>query len=191
MAEVPLRQATTGRDISIEFLPFELRPYPHPTLRPEDSYLQSAWANSVYPLARNMGVTMRLPSVSPQPYTRMAHEGLEVAREFGKSNAYAHGVFVAFFQKSEDIGSIDVLSRVAFEIGLDAAAFRSALEEGRYADRTAELLRNTREQMVNAVPTLVIGRRRLSGLHSSEVLARIIEEEFSAHGTNSAAGEDN
>ena len=38
-------------------MPFELRPYPHPTLRPEGEYLQRAWSQSVYPLARQMGFT--------------------------------------------------------------------------------------------------------------------------------------
>ena len=37
-------------------MPFELRPEPHPTLRPEGEYLQRAWSQSVYPIARQMGV---------------------------------------------------------------------------------------------------------------------------------------
>ncbi len=36
----------------MEWLPFELRPYPTPILRPEGAYLQRAWRQSVYPLAR-------------------------------------------------------------------------------------------------------------------------------------------
>ena len=37
-------------------MPFELRPEPHPPLRPEGEYLQRAWSQSVYPLARMLGV---------------------------------------------------------------------------------------------------------------------------------------
>jgi hypothetical protein len=36
-------------------MPFELRPEPHETLRPEGDYLQRAWQQSVYPIARSMG----------------------------------------------------------------------------------------------------------------------------------------
>jgi predicted DsbA family dithiol-disulfide isomerase len=43
-------------------MPFELRPEPHPTLRPEGDYLQRAWQQSVYPLQDigQIGVLTRL-----------------------------------------------------------------------------------------------------------------------------------
>jgi hypothetical protein len=50
-------------------MPFELRPEPHPTLRPEGDYLQRAWAERVYPIARRMGVPINMPKASPQPHT--------------------------------------------------------------------------------------------------------------------------
>ena len=47
VAEFPLKQAIVGRDVEVEWMPFELRPEPHPTLRPEGEYLQRAWSQSV------------------------------------------------------------------------------------------------------------------------------------------------
>ena len=67
---------------------------------------------------------MKLPSVSPQPYTRLAHEGMEFAKDHGKGNDYAHALFEAFFQRSEDIGKLDVLTRLASGVGLNAAEFQ-------------------------------------------------------------------
>lgn len=159
-------------------MPFELRPEPTPTLRPEDDYLQSAWKNNVYPLAQKLGVEMKLPSVSPQPHTRLAHEAMEFAKEHGKGNEYAHALFAAFFQHSEDIGKAEVLSRIAGEVGLDAQEFSRALEEGKYRDRTRDLLRQARMQMVTAVPTFIIGRQRVSGLYPAEVLAGIVDQQM-------------
>ena len=101
-------------------MPFELRPYPTPTLRPEGEYLQSAWRNSVYPLAHRLGVEIRLPAVSPQPYTRLAFEGLEFAKDKGKGHEYNDRVMRAFFQESRDIGSPEVLAELASDAGLDA-----------------------------------------------------------------------
>jgi predicted DsbA family dithiol-disulfide isomerase len=161
----------------LEWLPFELRPEPTPTLRPEDDYLQTAWRDNVYPLAKKLGLEMKLPGVSPQPYTRLAHEGMEFAKEHGKGNEYAHALFAAFFQRSEDIGKIDVLSRTAGVIGLNADEFRRSLEEGAYRERTQDLLRQARMQMVTAVPTFIIGRQRVSGLYPAEVLAQIINQQ--------------
>jgi predicted DsbA family dithiol-disulfide isomerase len=67
-------------------MPFELRPEPHPTLRPEGDYLRRAWQQSVYPLARRMGVEIRLPPVSPQPHTHLAWEGFHFAKGHGRAS---------------------------------------------------------------------------------------------------------
>ena len=70
-------------DINVQWMPFELRPEPTPTLRPEENYLQTAWAKSVYPMARRMAVEIALPSVSPQTYSRLACEGFLFAHKRG------------------------------------------------------------------------------------------------------------
>ena len=77
LAEKPLNQAIDSlesADINVEWMPFELRPYPTPTLKPEGQYLKEAWKHSVYPMAKSMGIPIILPDVSPQPYTRLAFE---------------------------------------------------------------------------------------------------------------------
>lgn len=157
-------------------MPFELRPYPTPTLRPEGEYLQSAWKNSVYPLAERLGVEIRLPQVSPQPYTRLAFEGLEFAKDQGLGDPYNSAVMRAFFQRSEDIGEPAVLARNAAEAGLDQEAFRNALETRSYSDRVEELLRHAREEVqVTGVPLFLIGDLRLSGVQSQRTLEAVIE----------------
>ena len=94
-------------------MPFELRPEPHPTLRPEGEYLQRAWQQSVYPIARRMGVPIKLPPVSPQPHTYLAFEGYQYAKDYGKGNDYNHRVLEAFFVEGQDIGQIGVLTGLA------------------------------------------------------------------------------
>jgi predicted DsbA family dithiol-disulfide isomerase len=160
-------------------MPFELRPYPTPTLRPEGPYLQTAWQNSVYPLAARLGVEIALPSVSPQPYTRMAFEGLEFAKEHGKGKEYNSGLMRAFFQRSEDIGKPDVLAHVVSNVGLDAEAFKRALDQRSYAERVDELLRHANEDVqVRGVPLFLIGDVRLSGVQSQRALEAAIEQQL-------------
>jgi len=157
-------------------MPFELRPHPTPTLRPEGAYLQNAWRNSVYPLAHRMGVDIRLPAVSPQPYTRLAFEGLEFAKDKGRGDEYNARVMRAFFQESRDIGDTEVLAQLASEAGLNADDFRRALNTRQYSSRVEELLRHAYEEMnITGVPFFVIGDQALSGLQSKEALARAIE----------------
>lgn len=127
LAEFPLREAVPGRDVEVEWMPFDLRPFPNETLRPEGDYLQRAWTNSVYPIARQMGVPIQLPTVSPQPHTHLAFEGFQFANEHGKGGEYNHRVLSAFFVESRDIGDIAVLTKLAGEIGLNGTEFEEEL----------------------------------------------------------------
>jgi len=166
-----------GKDVAIEWMPFELRPYPTPTLRPEGSYLQNAWRQSVYPIARRMGVDIKLPTVSPQPYTRLAFEGLEFAKDHDRGDQYNDRVMRAFFQESQDIGDPKVLTQLATGIGLAADEFERALESHQYASRVEKLLHHSHQEMeITGVPLFVIGNRTLMGLQSRDALAEAIEE---------------
>jgi predicted DsbA family dithiol-disulfide isomerase len=122
-----------------------------------------------------MGIEIELPKVSPQPYTRLAFEGLEFAKDQGRGDEYNSRVMRAFFQESQDIGDPEVLSRLASEIGLDTNAFRRALESREYASRVEKLLRHGRELGITGVPLFVIGGQMLSGLQSKEALATAID----------------
>lgn len=179
MAEGPLEAAVKGKDVEIEWMPFELRPYPNPTLEPDGEYLQTAWANSVYPMAERMGVKMVLPKVSPQPHTHLAFEGYQYAKEHGKGNDYNHRMFTAFFQEEQDIGDINVLTKLAGEIGLNQADFKAAIQTGKYKEAHQKALHHAyHEANITAVPTFVIGERVLRGLYSQDTLQKVIDEEL-------------
>jgi predicted DsbA family dithiol-disulfide isomerase len=121
-----------------------------------------------------LGVDIRLPAVSPQPYTRRAFEGLEFAKDKGAGDAYNSAVMRAFFQRSEDIGRLEVLCRVAAEAGLSTADFVRALETRAYADRVERLLHQARVEVgVTAVPLFVIGHEKLTGLQPYALEAAI------------------
>src|SRR3954469_6859657 len=159
-------------------MPFELRPEPHETLRPEGDYLQRAWRQSVYPIARRMGVPITLPAVSPQPHSHLAFEGFQYARERGRGNAYNQRVLEAFFREGRDIGDIGVLATLAGEVGLDEQEFEEALKTRKYRAAHRRALRHAYEEAgVTGVPMFVIGDRVLTGLQDRETLeAAIIEE---------------
>ena len=160
-------------------MPFELRPEPHPTLHPEGEYLQRAWSQSVFPIARRMGVPIVLPPVSPQPHTHLAFEGYHYAREHGKGNDYNHRVLEAFFVQGQDIGDTDVLTRLAGEVGLDEQEFLQALQERKYRQAHQAALRHAYEEVgVSGVPMFVVGRHVLTGLQDRETLEAAIDEEL-------------
>ncbi|MET9961900.1 DsbA family oxidoreductase [Streptomyces sp. NPDC006326] len=175
LAEGPLHEATRDLDVDIEWMPFELRPHPTPTLRPEDEYLPAIWERAVYPMARRMGVDITLPTVSPQPYTRLAFEGYQYAAEHGKAAEYTPRMLRAFFQENRDIGRPDVLADIAAELGLDAAAFTRALEDGTYTAAHQEALRTAQAYRITVAPTIIIGDgHRIEGVPAVAQLRKAV-----------------
>ncbi len=160
-------------------MPFELRPYPTKTLKPEEHYLQSTWEQSVYPMAERMSVEILLPDVSPQPHTHLAFEGYQYAKEQGKGNEYNDLMLRAFFQKGLDIGDLDVLVKLAGEIGLDEAEYREALETHKYREAHQQALHHAyNEAKITAVPTLFVGDTRVPGLVPKDTLEKLIDAEI-------------
>lgn len=183
LAEFPLKEAIKEEDVEVEWLPFELRALPQPTLKPEDDYLQTVWRQSVYPLARKMGVEIELPSISPQPHTHLAFEGYQYAREHSKASEYNDRILRAFFQENQDIGKIDVLARLAEESGLNGKDFKQALSVRRYEIPHQQALAYGKQLGINSVPTFMIGDRILSGLLSKENLEREISAVVKGEGS--------
>ena len=164
-------------------MPFELRPEPHPTLRPEGEYLQRAWQQSVYPIARRMGVPIALPPVSPQPHTHLAFEGYQFAKDHGRGDDYTHRVLEAFFVEGQDIGRVNVLTKLAADVGLDPEPFEEALRTRKYREAHQQALRHAQEEVgVTGVPMFVIGDQVLTGLQSRETLEVVIQNQLARQG---------
>ena len=177
LIEGVLAEATQGLNVDIQWQPFELRAAPTPTLRPEDDYLPQVWKRSVYPLAQRLGVPIQLPSISPQPYSRWAHEGFQFAQAHGKADAYRDRVFHAFFQEDQDIGSLPVLGALADEVGLDKSQFLVALGDGRYTDRHQTLLERAQDLGVQSVPSLEVGGELIQVVFEPQALRRYLMEQ--------------
>lgn len=180
LGEVVLERALKGLEdkVQVEWMPFELRRYPTPTLKPEEDYLQTTWANSVYPMARQLNVPIVLPKVSPQPYTHLAFEGYQFAKEQGLGEVYTHRLFTAFFQEEQDIGDVEVLVKLAKEVGLDEGAYRQALGTRKYKAVHAQELKKSYEAGITAVPTFFIADKQVRGLLREEDLRRLIKLEL-------------
>lgn len=109
---------------------FELRPDPKPTLDPDGEYLHTTWNRSVYPMAAERGMTLKLPPV--QPRSRLAFEAVAHAREQGRFDAMHEALFRAFFEDGRDIGNSGVLADIAEQTGVDRQGLTEALESGRH-----------------------------------------------------------
>lgn len=161
-------------DVAIVWRAVELRPDPVPTLDPNGEYLHRVWGGSVYSLAENLGIDIKLPPV--QPRSRRAHEAAHWARRHGKFRKYNDALFRAFFQRGENIGNIEVLVRLASDMGLDGNDLRAALDNGLYLENVLADEREAKKLGLNGVPAFVANRKiALSGVQSVESLQKLVE----------------
>lgn len=177
LAEEVLAEATEGLDVDIQWRPFELRPAPVPTLKVEDPYLPKVWRESVYPMAEQLGVPIKLPNISPQPRTDKAFEVFAMAEEHGVGHAYSMATLKAFFQQERDIGDPDVLADIADSVGLERQAVLDALAEGRYREQHQAALRHAMEEArIQSVPTLIIDGETIQGVPDPAALKHFLTE---------------
>lgn len=162
-------------NVAIVWRAFELRPDPVPTLDPSGDYLHRVWGSSVYPLADRLGLDIKLPPV--QPRSRRAHEAAHWARRHGKFREYNDAVFRAFFQRGEDIGNTDVLTRLAANMALDGDNLREALDNDLYVDNVLGDEREAKKLGLRGVPAFIANRKiALSGVQSLESLQKLVED---------------
>ena len=147
-------QGELGDSVVIDWRAFELRPEPEPTLDPNAEYLHRVWNQSVYPMAQDRGLAMKLPPV--QPRSRKAHEAAEFAREAGKLDAMNRALFMAFFQDGRDLDDTGVLLEVGQSVGLDPEGLSKDLASGRFAPRVLDDEKMAREIGISGVPALII-----------------------------------
>lgn len=176
LVEPAIEELKRDRDVQIRVRPFELRPDPVPTLRPEDEYLPRVWRDSVYPMAERVNVPVRLPSASPQPRTEKAFLVLQLAQEHGVAEAYSQAMFAAFFQEDRDIGDEDVIVDIAESVGIEAASARQAMNSPeRLRQHRADLAYATETVGVTAVPSFVVNGKLLQGVPSATRLKNAVD----------------
>ena len=126
-------------------------------------------------------MTLSYSIAMPQPHTHLAFEGYQYAKEHGKGNQYNDRVLKAFFVEGQDIGQVEVLTKLAGEVGLDEEEFEEALRTRKYKAAHQQALCHAYEEAgIQAVPTFVIGGAKLSGMQSKETLQAVIDEEIKA-----------
>ncbi|CAM4406359.1 hypothetical protein BAMA_21075 [Bacillus manliponensis] len=190
LGKAPLDEVIKEKDLEVEWIPFELRPSPTPKIDPwNEPDKLGAWNSFIAPAAKQLGVEMQLPRLSPHPYTHLAFEGCHFAKEHGKGTEFHNRVFSAFFQEEQNIEDIEVLTKLADEVGLPKDDFKEALVTRKYKEVHEKALKHAYEEaQIRAVPTFVIGDEVIQGLASKERLEKAINQELEKSNGNDLEG---
>lgn len=179
MAVSSLDQMADDEHVTIEWRAFELRPEGKSYMSPEDEAryrekIEQHWPRTIE-MGRQFGVEMKTHSWGIN--TRPAHEGAKFAEAHGAGDPYHWAVFRAYFQDDRDIGDVDVLTDVAEEIGLDAEAFRKALQAHRYLDEVIGEEQWAMQTGISGVPAFIFAQKYLvTGVRPPEHLKQIVQQ---------------
>lgn len=176
------------KDVDVEWVPYELRPESAEQLDPiNDPSKLILWERYIYPTIEKLNINMKLPNISPHPYTGLAFQGYNYAKENGKDKEYNDRVFKALFQEDKNIGEIHILKELAKEIGLNENDFEKTLLSGKYKEVQNKALNHAyNEAHISVVPTFIIGDTVMSGFNNKEEFEAVIKGEVESQYNNSS-----
>jgi predicted DsbA family dithiol-disulfide isomerase len=131
--------------------------------------------DSLTKLAATMDLDLRFDTLKLFN-TRKALELIHHAETFGRQGAMKERLFHANFTESRELGDIDVLVEMAFQVGLDPIVARQALESGRHTSAVVAEEARAQAMGVQIPYALFDGRHVITGAKRTEVFSGMLEK---------------
>ncbi len=178
----------------LNWLPFFLNPDTPPEGEPYRAFLEAKFGGKeqvsrlqmdVADAGRDAGVEFDFERISIRPNTLRAHRLIYRAQSTGRQpaeiEALVERLFVAHFQRGENIGDIATLGEIAAECGDRMDDVTEYLESTMDVDQVRSLFDGISGQGISGVPLFVIqDRLAVPGAQSSAVLAAAILQAMEA-----------
>jgi predicted DsbA family dithiol-disulfide isomerase len=172
----------------INWLPYFLNPDTPPEGEPYRAFLEAKFGGAtqvarmqldVADAGRDTGVEFNFERIATRPNTMRAHRLLYRAQSTGhrpaEIEALVERLFVAHFQRGEDIGDIVTLAEIAAECGDRKDDVIAYLESNEGLPQVRSLVGKVAGLGVKGVPFYLIQRRlAVSGAQTGEILAAAI-----------------
>ena len=123
--------------------------------------------------AIDAGLVMKPPGRTPN--TLYALEATEYAQQQGKFLDFHHAAYKAFWENRQDIGELEVLHKVAHEVGLDADDMVKGLEEKTYSETVMSQYQEALKYGISGIPTFLVGNLLFTGAHPYNVFKSAME----------------
>lgn len=155
-----LARLQQAHDVAITWHAFELRPRGSPPMPPEYRARIEAGQPRLAAMAREQyGL-----EINSGPFgidSRPALIGEQYAVTQGRGNAYHDAVANAYWLQAQSIDEREVLADIAESVGLERAAFLSALDAPEYDQAVDAEIAWARANEISGVPALVFGEKYL------------------------------
>jgi len=106
--------------------------------------------------------------------SRLAQELGKWAEDQGRGDTFHMAVFLAYFQRGENIALPEILLRICGDVGLDPEAARKVLDHRTYREAVDRDWQRCREMQITAVPTFMVDGRRLVGAQNEAALESML-----------------
>jgi len=118
---------------------------------------------------REVGIDFAFDRMQRTPNTRLAHRLIWEAGRQGRQDAIVNRLFHAYFEEGLDIGSAEILARLAAESELEAAGVEQALGGADSLEAVVDLEEQGRRLGIQGVPFFVLlGKYGISGAQPPE-----------------------
>lgn len=122
------------------------------------------------------GIEFRFDRIQRTPNTLLSHRLCHVAGNVDQQDVMLERLFSAYFQDGLDIGSLEVLTALAAEVGIPAELAAEALSGTPQIDAALASDFQARRQGINGVPYFIFnGRFGLSGAQEPEALFHMLD----------------
>lgn len=189
-----VREKHPAARFQLNWLPYFLDPDTPPEGVPYRAFMEARFGGAtavakaqlaVVEAGAESGVDFDFGAIALRPNTLRAHRLIYRAQSIGHRpeavDALVDRLFVARFQRGEDIGDIATLAAIAAECGDDAATVTAYLESGEGVREVRALVDKVRGLGVSGVPFFIVQRRlAVSGAQTAEVLAAAILQGIAA-----------
>lgn len=189
-----VREKHPAARFQLNWLPYFLDPDTPPEGVPYRAFMEARFGGAtavakaqlaVVEAGAESGVDFDFGAIALRPNTLRAHRLIYRAQSIGHRpeavDALVDRLFVARFQRGEDIGDIATLAVIAAECGDDAATVTAYLESGEGVREVRALVDKVRCLGVSGVPFFIVQRRlAVSGAQTAEVLAAAILQGIAA-----------
>lgn len=182
VAETRLNQAIEQFNSSVEiqkiWSPFELNPDMSEAGMDRKIYRSQKFGSWEYSQALDAktvqatqadGIAFRYDLMTVTPNTLKAHRLTWFAGQQDKATAMAERILKAYFTEGKNIVEVEVLAKLAAEVGMDAEAAKAFLLSNAGIQEVRDLERQAIAQGIHGVPYIRIGQEVVSGAQSVEV----------------------
>lgn len=200
-AALALPQAAGLPPVALRWHPFQLNPDLPAQGISRKQYLEDKFggpqrAAEIYErvraAGRSVGLELNIDGITLQPNSLAAHALIAFAQQDGGSgSAVKERLLKAYFVENRFIGSVDVLTEVARESGLDADAARAFVGDAQQLQAVAQADAQARQMGINGVPFFVFNQKlSVSGAQDPATLLAAMQQSLAQDGARQPGVDD-